>query len=172
MKKVIVGILSIVTVLMVSSAFAADHGNLAIGYDGGLSLRMFMTPSLGLEGIVGMSFEGKNKDLGEDNADLDLNLAANLIVPFKMAEKANLNLFVGVAIGRADTHAKDAGRTNFYLNAGLAPEIFLIDNLSVEAKFGGRISIIGESFKNAKDNRFRIGTFGVGVGGAAFHWYF
>lgn len=172
MKKMIVGALSIVTVLMVSSAFAADHGNLAIGYDGGLSLRMFMTPSLGLEGIFGMRFEGKNEDRGDDNADFDLNLAANVIKPFKMTEKANLNLFAGMSLEKADTHTKDAGRTNLYFNAGLAPEIFFIDHLSVEAKFGGRISIIGKSSKNAKDNCFRIGTFGVGVGGAAFHWYF
>ena len=178
MKTMIVGALSIVTVLMVSSAFAADHGNVAIGYDGydgGLSLRIFPGSGLGFEGIVGMSFEGKNKDLGHDDADFDFYLGANLIIPFKMAEKANLNSFIGGALEMADSHVKDFGTTSFYINAGLAPEIFLLDNLSVETKCGLRISIIGESFKDAKDNRFRIQTYGQGVniiGGAAFHWYF
>lgn len=178
MKKAVVSVLSIALICIVSNAFAADHGNVAIGYDsydGGLSLRLFPSPGLGLEGVVGMSFEGKNRDLGHDDADFDFYLGANLIIPFKMAEKANLNSFIGGALERADSHVKDFGKTSFYINAGLAPEIFLLDNLSVETKCGLRISIIGESFKDAKDNRFRIQTYGQGVnivGGAAFHWYF
>ncbi len=178
MDKAVAIVLSIALICIASSGLAADHGNLAIGYDGydgGVSLRMFPSPNFGLEGIVGMSFEGRNKDLGDDNADFDFYLGGNLVIPFKKAEKANLNFFVGGALQRVDSHAKDVGRTNIYGNIGLAPEIFLLENLSVETKCGMRISIMGKSFKGAKDNRFRIQTYGQGVSivsGVAFHWYF
>ena len=178
MKRLLACILSIAVICMANSVFAADHGNVAIGYDGydgGVSLRIFPSPGLGLEGIMGMRFEGKNKDLGHENADFDFYFGANVIIPWKMAEKANLNSFIGGALERADSHVKDVGTTSFYITAGLAPEIFLLENLSVETKCGLKISIIGESFKDAKDNRFRIQTYGQGVNiiaGAAFHWYF
>jgi len=175
MKKAIV--ITIVSLFFVTSAFAETPTDMAVGYDGGISLR-YQTGSIGVQGILGLDFDSPASD-AMDSA-LDINIAANVFKCMWECDRGNLNGFAGIGIDLNSSTIKDSdSETDISLVLGLEPEIFLLDNLSVTTKFGGQIMIIGDRVVGGKSQddsgSFSLGTFGQGVSivsGAAFNWYF
>ena len=176
MKKALVFL--IVSLFFVTAAFAETPTEMAVGYDGGLSLR-YQTGSIGVQGILGLEFDSPASD-GADSA-IDLNIGVNVFTCMWECDRGNLNGFAGVGIDLDGSTIKDSDSvTDITLKAGLEPEVFLLDNLSVTTKFGVQIMIqgddIGGNGKAIKDSGgLMLGTFGQGisiVSGAAFNWYF
>ena len=169
MKKVFAVV--ILSLFVVNVAFADTPTNKAIGYDGGLSLRMIMASGIGVQGIVGLGINMPASD--NKDADFDLNIGGNVFKCLWENGDANLNMFGGVEIVLDGTTTKDGdSNTDINIMVGLEPEVFLSDNLSVSTKMGARISIAGN--RRGADNTgwTDIGTFGNTFGGAALHWYF
>ena len=176
MRKVIV--LAIITLFAVTSAFAETPTDKAIGYDGGLSLR-YQTGSIGVQGILGLGFNSPAAE-GADSA-IDLAIGVNVFKCLYECDRGNLNCIAGVGIDMDGSSIPDSdSETNISLMAGLEPEVFLLDNLSVTTKFGVRIMIqgdqVGADGKAVTDSGgLMLGTFGEGVSivsGAALNWYF
>jgi len=177
MKKIIVFV--VVSLFAVTSAFAETPTAMAVGYDGGLSMR-YLAGSIGVQGILGLDFESP----ASDNLDsaIDLNIGVNVFMCMWECDRGNLNGFAGVGIDLDGDTMKDSDSvTDISVMAGLEPEVFLLDNLSVTTKFGVKIMIAGEerndiTGKSIKDSGgLTLGTFGEDVSivsGAAFNWYF
>ena len=70
--------------------------------------------------------------------------------------------------------------TDISIRAGLEPEIFLFDNLSVTTKLGLQVLLLGDSIDAAgkavtDSGSMLFQTFGQGVSivsGVSFNWYF
>lgn len=176
MKKVIVFV--VLSLFAVTSVFAETPTGMAVGYDGGLSLR-YLAGSIGVQGILGLDFDSPASD-AMDSA-IDLNIGVNVFTCLWECDRGNLNGFAGVGIDLdGDTTPDSDSETDITLMAGLEPEIFLLDNLSVTTKFGVQIMIQGDQRgvggKAVTDSGgLALGTFGQNVSivqGAAFNWYF
>ena len=182
MKKALV--FMIVSLFVVTSVFAETPTGMAVGYDGGLSLR-YLAGSIGVQGILGLEFDSPAAE-GADSA-IDLNIGVNVFTCLWECDRGNLNGIAGVGIDMDGSSIKDSDAvTNISLMAGLEPEVFLLDNLSVTTKFGVQIMIQGDEretnmaspdYGKAKTDSgsLMLGTFGENVSivsGAAFNWYF
>ena len=177
MKKIIVFV--VVSLFAVTSAFAETPTDMAVGYDGGFSLR-YIAGSIGVQGILGLDFESPASD--NKDAAIDLNIGVNVFMCMWECDRGNLNGFAGVEIDLDGDTTKDSdSETDISLMAGLEPEIFLLDNLSVTTKFGVQIMIQGDQRSAATgktmddSGSLTLGTFGQNVSivqGAAFNWYF
>ncbi len=176
MRKGIV--FAIITLFAVTSVFAETPTDMAVGYDGGLSLR-YQTGSIGVQGILGLGFDSPAAD-GADSA-IDLKIGVNVFKCLWECDRGNLNCIAGVGIDMEGSEIKDSDSvTDISLMAGLEPEVFLLDNLSVTTKFGVQILIqgdqVGADGKAVTDSGgLMLGTFGEGVSivsGAALNWYF
>ena len=89
MKKVLT--LIVLSLFVVSTAFAGTPTNKTIGYNGGLngiSHRMLMDSGIGIEGILGLSY---NAPAGDDDADLDVNIGVNVLKCLWETEGGNLS---------------------------------------------------------------------------------
>ncbi|MBN1292531.1 MAG: hypothetical protein JXB48_11890 [Candidatus Latescibacteria bacterium] len=176
MKKILA--IVIVAMFAATSAFAETPTQMAVGYDGGLSMR-YMAGAVGVQGILGLNFVSPASD-AFDSA-IDLSIGVNVFKCMWECDKGNLNGFAGIKIAMDGDTTKDSdAETDISVMAGLEPEIFLLDNLSVTTKFGLQIMIQGDQRgaggKTVDDSgSMNIGTFGQGVSivnGAAFNWYF
>lgn len=176
MKKALV--FMIMSLFFVTSVFAETPTDMAVGYDGGLSVR-YQTGSIGVQGILGLEFDSPASD-AVDSA-LDLNIGVNVFKCMWECDRGNLNGIAGVGIDMDGSNIKDSDSvTDITLMCGLEPEVFLLDNLSVTTKVGVQIMIQGDRIDGAgkaitDSGGLMLGTFGQGVSivsGAAFHWYF
>jgi hypothetical protein len=158
---------------------SADE-EMAIGYDGsvgGISFKKFISKDLGFQGILGLSYEtaASNAVAPNDETALSYALAVRVLMPKEVTEKIRVNCFAGIELENIGSHTKDAGQTNFYIESGVSPEIFLFKNLSVETSFGLRLCMVGESFKGLDNGYTQIRTFGNAISivdGVSFHYYF
>lgn len=184
MKKV--AAIFLVTFLFVPAALAQYPSNMAIGYDNGLSMRFITESGVGLQGIVGLAMDGTGDSDLVDTA-MDFNVQVNVFKSLLTAEGDTfpslgiLNGYAGVGLNVDGSKIKDSDSvTDFFIEAGLAPEIFLLDNLSVVTNFGVQLFMAGDNIggdgKAVKDSGgMTLGTFGQGVSivqGFAFNWYF
>ena len=169
MKKVCA--IVVLSLFVMNSVYADTPTNKAIGYDGGLSLRMIMASGIGIQGIVGFGMMMPVND--NSDTDLDLNIGGNVFKCLWENDDANLNMFAGVGIVLDGTTTKDGdSNTDINIMLGLEPEVFLSDNLSVSAKMGARLSIAGDRRGITDTGWTDISTFGNLLGAAALHWYF
>ncbi len=186
MKKV--AAIFLVTLLFVPAAFAQFPSNMAIGYDNGLSMRFITEGGVGLQGIVGLDMDASNPgNMTDAKTRVDFNAQVNVFKSLLMTEgdtfpsMACLNGYAGVGVNVDGSRIKDSDNvTDFFVEVGLSPEIFLLDNLSVVTNFGVELLMagdtIGDDGKAAKDTGgMDIFTFGQGISiveGWAFNWYF
>ncbi len=180
MKKVIT--LIVLSLFVVSAAFAETPTSKAIGYDAtlnGLSCRHIMESGIGIQGIIGLSFNSPASD--NLDSDIDLGIGVNVLKCLWEAERGNLNGFAGVGINMNGSTIKDSDSvTDISISAGLEPEIFLFDNLSVTTKLGLQVLLLGDSIDAAgkavtDSGSMLFQTFGQGVSivsGVSFNWYF
>ena len=169
MKKVCV--IVVLSLFVINGVFADTPTDKAIGYDGGLSLRMNMASGIGIQGIVGLGMYMPASD--NLDSDFDLNIGGNVFKCLWENRDANLNMFGGLEIVLDGTTTKDGdSNTDINIMVGLEPEVFLSDNLSVSTKMGARISIAGDRRGVADTGWNDISTFGDMFGSAAVHWYF
>ena len=158
--------------------FSVDMSNrIGIGYNGSidaLSIKFFFK-NTGLEVAFGFNFEAKNEeDFGDEASLVNLRGSSYFFYPFDLTDKANINLFAGADIDYIGSHVQGDGGINIYGRAGISPEIFLFEKLSVETSFGLLVSIFEEVNRNVSGSRFRIDLYGDGIsiiGGLSFHWY-
>jgi hypothetical protein len=167
-------------VFMTGYAFADVPTKVAVGYDGGLSVKYFVQNNIGIQGIVGLNVLSLGDGYGDTDADTDFNIGGNIICRILEDKKmgANLNVFGGVDVGVEGSTIKNADSiTDVNLKLGLEPEKFLSERLSISVKFGIMLNIAGES--RGADGKTQTDTgsisfrsFGDTFGQAAIHWYF
>ena len=87
MKKVLA--LLVLSLFVVSAAFAGTPTNCAIGYNNGLSFRHLMDSGIGIEGILGLNYNAPAGDT--QDADLDVNIGANVLKCLWETEGGSLN---------------------------------------------------------------------------------
>ena len=180
MKRIIA--LVVLSLFLITAVNAEAPTNKAIGYDstvGGLSMRMLTASGIGVQGIVGLNVNAPAAD--GTQADLDLMIGVNVLKCLFEAEQGMLNAYAGIILDM-DGSTLDGGDTvtDIALQAGLEPEIFLFDNLSISPKFGLQLTLQGDQrggdAKTVTDTgATRFATFGQAVsvvGGASFNWYF
>jgi len=169
MKKVLAVV--VLSLFVVTTAFAETPTDKAIGYDGGLSLRMNMESGIGIQGIIDLGILSLARD--DTDADLDLTIACNVFKCLWEDDKANLNMFAGIEIDLDGTTTKDGdSNTDISIGVGLEPEVFLSECLSISTKLGVGIVLAGDR-RGASDTGWTdIGIFGDVLGAAALHWYF
>ena len=169
MKKVLA--VTIISLFVTSLAFADTPTDKAIGYDGGLSLRMNLDSGISVQGIIGLGLLSPKSD--KKDSDFDLTIGGNVFKCLWEDDKANLNMFAGIEIDLDGTTTKDVdSNTDFMIVVGLEPEVFLSECLSVSTKMGVGITFAGN--RSGVDNTgwTDISTFGDVLGSAALHWYF
>lgn len=169
MKKVLAVV--VLSLFVVTAAFAGTPTNCAIGYDDGLSMRHTLESGLGFQGIIGLGIRSLAAD--DTDADLDLTIAANVFKCLWEDDKGNLNMFAGVEVMLDGTTTKDGdSNTDIRISIGLEPEVFLSENLSITTKLGVGITLAGDR-RGASDTGWtNIATFGDPLGAAAINWYF
>jgi hypothetical protein len=173
-KKTALMILLVINLIAATSIYSANMtGRIGIGYDTSIqsaSLRFFIG-NFGIDVLLGFWFEPQNTNLLDDTAYLTFHGGAYFFYPIELLDKVNLNFFAGAIFENVGSHTTNASRINFFIRAGLSPEIFLLDDLSIEAKFGLEISM---QQQNATDYRTAVRTFGDNISiveGFAFHYY-
>ncbi len=159
-----------------SGAYTADlSGSIGIGYDAAMqsvSCRYFLG-NFGIDLLAGFYVEPQNVSLGEQQTKVDIRGALFALYAIEALEFANIDVFLGAEIEYVGSHVKGQGDLNVYARAGLAPELFVFENVSVEAGFGIELSVIEQPVPNIW--KVGIGTYGSGVSivsGLSFHWYF
>ncbi len=169
--------------LLCSASFGVDMaGKMGIGYDGGLSFKYWMG-GFGIQSIVDFGYETAPSGYTEpDNkAEMSIGFTAKGLMPFIKTDKVNLNFVLGFGIDmlmNEDYKDKTDSGMDISVLIGFSPEIFLLDNLSIETTTGLKVFMNGESTYNdvkMADDYMSIATFGQGVSivsGAAFHFYF
>lgn len=180
MKRFVLVCFSVALLSVCFAVTGSAEGKMGIGYNGdvgGISLKKWVSDDWGWQGILGLNFEtaGSGAVAPNDETDVDYDLAFRLFKSKDVAEKVKLNCFAGIHLEHNGSNTKDVGQTNFHIEAGLSPEIFLFENLSVETSMGVRLSMCGETFKDAEDDFVEFGTFGAGVSivdGLCFNYYF
>jgi len=169
MKKALVVV--ILSLFAVTTVFADTPTNKAIGYDGGLSLRMNLDSGISVQGIIGLGLLSLAQD--DTDTDFDLTIGGNVFKCLWEDDKANLNMFAGIEIDLDGTTTKDGdSNTDFMIGVGLEPEVFLSECLSISTKMGVGITFAGDRRGMADTGWTDIGTFGDVLGSAALHWYF
>lgn len=171
------------TMLLCSASFGVDMaGKMGIGYDNGLSFKYWMG-GFGIQSIVDFGYETAPSSATEpnDKAEMSIGFMLKGLIPFITTDKANLNLVLGFGIdmlmNQYHMDKTDSGMDISVL-IGFSPEIFLMDNLSIETTTGVKVFMNGESTVSdvkMADDYMSIATFGQGVSivsGAAFHFYF
>jgi hypothetical protein len=162
--------------LAASPVFSSDMtGSLGVGYDTStncISLRYFFG-NFGIGFLAGFYIEPMDAALGDTQTLLDLRGALSAMYALELFDQANLNVFACVQAEYGGSHIKGQGNINFYLRAGLSPEIFILENLSVEASFGLEVAYVSTPIPNVY--RLSIELYGNQVSivsGLSFHWYF
>jgi hypothetical protein len=175
MKKSALLILLLANLFAVTSVYSANmSGRIGIGYDTSVdcaSVRFFIG-SIGIDILAGFRFEPQDTNLGDQTALLTLRGAGYVLFPIEVHEKVNLNLFAGLELENVGSHFTNGSALNFYIRAGVSPEIFLLDNVSVEANFGLEFSYIRAVAPS--EYRIAIGLYGNTISivqGFAFHVY-
>lgn len=170
------------TMFLCNASFGVDMaGKMGIGYDNGFSFKYWME-GFGIQSIVDFGYEtAESGDTLNDKAEIGIGFMLKGLIPFIKTDKANLNLVLGFGIdmlmNQYHMDKTDSGMDISVL-IGFSPEIFLLDNLSIETTTGLKVKMYGESTYNdvkMADDYMSIATFGQGVSivsGAAFHFYF
>jgi hypothetical protein len=112
-----------------------------------------------------------NYESGTGDAETDLMLGAKIYKKFLDLNDVKLNLFISAIYETFGKNERDltriwetgnAGRSNIYIRAGLAPEIFINSNFSFEISAGAQLNIIGDSVAGG-DGYTQFGTYSSNV---------
>ena len=147
-----------------------DQTGVGVGYD--VDLNGFTIRFGSLKGVrfdINLGF-GLDLQTGNNSTTrVDITPGFRVLFPVASVKMIQLHAVVGAYLLMRPTDADF--RMDASLFAGLLPEIFLFERLSIEIMIGFAFSInnIGG------DINLNIGTIGKGISflsGAAFHWYF
>jgi len=168
--------------LFCAGAAAADigAGTWSVGYDEGLSGKVFVAPALSINAGVGYGLVGADTILRQSMNSLQIKAGCAYLL--KDLDKVRANAFIDL-FGRLNQHALvhtqladryDEVYTVWDLGVrlGLAPELFIAENLSFTYKFGVEYYYQTTGFKfnadesgltSTKSEHSVFGTYGLGA---------
>lgn len=123
-----------------------------------------------IQGLFGL---GLNMPAGEDaENDMDLLIGCRAIKTLLEGDNCGLNGFGGVIFSMDGSEFDVAADTEIEIQAGLQPEYFINENISISVMMGIKLNLAGDRMEQEDTGATLFGTFADPMANAVVSWYF